>query len=336
MKRLVCLLSFLSCLGASTAWAHCPHNAVFLALEDQIRGYSLRANGPVAPCQVIQGPNTTLQTARAIAISKNGYLHTAQFLTNGTISIFRPTANGDDAPSRSLQLETNDLVGIAVDSHVNDFVVSIRQFPPSIFVLPPSASGQQQNPTTIEDPSLFPIGDVAIDEDRNLLVGGHDSSGVTAVQTFKTSRTLKSPPIIRTISGSATGLFPHDSNPFAPSNLSIALDPSTDELYVYNVSVDGTNIQVSVFAPEANGNVAPIRVISGEATGITGPGFPGANKIALSSDGRLFVAEPNNRILVFAPGASGNVPPSQVIQDSTIGSNQVEQGGIAVRSCRCR
>jgi hypothetical protein len=56
------------------------------------------------------------------------------------------------------------------------------------------------------------------------------------------------------------------------------------------------------------------------------------NKIGISSDGRLFVAEPNRRILVFAPGATGNVAPSQVIEDST--SGPAGQGGIAVRSLK--
>jgi sugar lactone lactonase YvrE len=78
-----------------------------------------------------------------------------------------------------------------------------------------------------------------------------------------------------------------------------------------------------------------LRVISGQKTTITGPGIIGANKIGVSSDGRLFVAEPNNRILVFAPGAAGNVSPSQVIHDTTTGTGLVDQGGIGVRSCSC-
>lgn len=89
---------------------------------------------------------------------------------------------------------------------------------------------------------------------------------------------------------------------------------------------------MSIFAAKANGDVRPIRIISGPATGITGPGLPPGNKIAISSDGRLFVAEPNLRILAFAPGARGNVAPSQVIEDSTPGP--VTFGGIALRSGR--
>jgi hypothetical protein len=79
-----------------------------------------------------------------------------------------------------------------------------------------------------------------------------------------------------------------------------------------------------------------IKIIRGPLTGITGLGFAGTNKISVSSDGRPFVAEPNTHILVLAPGASGNVPPSQVIRNSTIGSALISQGGIGVRSCKCQ
>ena len=321
--------------AATPASTPCPHNAVFLALESEIRGYSLRANGSVAPCQIIAGANTTLQTSRALVVSGGGYLHTAQFLTNGSVTIFLPTANGNVLPSRTVQVETNDLVAIAIDSRANDFVLTNRPGVPTILVLPSGSFGQQTNPVTILDTNLQFAGTVAIDAGGDLLVGGYDSSGICTIDIFGTSFTLKSPPLLRTLKGTATGLFPLNSRSAALNNpISIAVDPSTNELYVYNTSDTGA-VQVSVFASKAVGNVAPVRVISGAATGITGPGFIGADKIALSSDGRLFVAEPNNRILAFAPGASGDAAPSQVIQDATIGATQVLQGGIAVRSCLC-
>jgi hypothetical protein len=278
--------------ATSPASTPCPHNAVFLALEDQIRGYSLRANGSVAPCQIIEGSNTTLQTSRAVAVSINGYLHTAQFLTNGSVTIFPATANGNVAPSRTVQVETNDLVAIAIDSRVNDFIATNRSAVPTILVLPSGSSGLQPNPVAIQDPNLQFVGTVAIDRGGDLLVGGYDSNGICTIDTFATSHTLKSPPLLRTLKGSVTGLFPLNNRNAALTNpVSIAVDPSTNELYVYNTSDRGA-VQVSIFASKAFGNVAPIRLISGAATSITGPGFIGTDKIALSSDGRLFVAEP--------------------------------------------
>jgi hypothetical protein len=334
MKLSVCLtIPFL--LAAAPAPEVCPTNAVFLALDDQVRGYPMRANGPTAPCQILAGSNTTLGTARSMAFSKNDFFHIAQFLTNSMFDVFEPKASGNSAPSRSVSLPENDLVSIAVDSRLNDFVMSIRQPEAPIFVAPNGSRGFLSNPVILSDANLAQYASLAVDEDDNLLVAGYDAHGAARVDTLGTSKKIPSAVVIRSIAGANTGLLA-GAGTFGSNNLTIALDPLTNDLYVYNTTVDHAKIQVSVFAPEANGNVKPVRVISGPATLIGGPGFAGTTKIGVSSDGRLFVAEPNNRILVFAPGANGNVPPSQIIQDSTIGSAPVNQGGIGVRSCSCQ
>jgi hypothetical protein len=333
MRVVVCVAFALLLVRVESAQGICPTNAVFLALEDQVRGYPLRANGPTAPCQILQGPNTTLGTARSIAFSIHRYFHIAQFLTNSTFDVFPPNATGNLGPSRSVQLPENDLVSIAVDSRLNDFVMSIRQPNTPIFVAPNGSSGFLGSPVVISDANLAQYVSLAVDEDDNLLVAGYDSQGAARVDTLGTSQSITSPPILRSIAGKNTGLL--GGAAFHANNLTIALDPETNELYVYNTTADQTKIQISVFAPKAVGNIKPVRVISGPLTEIGGPGFPGANKIGVSSDGRLFVAEANNRILVFAPGANGDVPPSQVIQDSTI-TGLIDQGGIGVRSCNCK
>jgi hypothetical protein len=330
--RIYALLASLL-VGCLHVHAVCPANAVFLALQDQIRGYSLRANGPTTPCQILAGPNTTLSTAQSIAFDKLRNFHVAQFLTDSTLDIFPPHAAGNLAPTRFVMFDENDLVSIAVDSHLNDFVMSIRQAAVPIFVAPKGSQGSLANPVIIADGNLMQYTSLAVDEDDNLLVAGYDANGAARIDTFATSQSLASPHIVRSITGSATGLLA-GSGPFGSNNLTIALDPQTNELYVYNSNTDGTKVQVSVFARESSGDVKPARVISGPLTKIGVPGF--GTKIGVSTDGRLFVAEPNNRILVFAPGTNGNVPPSQVIQDSTIGSAHIDQGGIGVRSgCQC-
>lgn len=328
MKLALCVAIVSALFGVRLAQAACPDDAVFLALGDQIRGYSLRANGATEPCQVLQGPLTTLMTAGAMVIGKNHFFHVAQFLTNSTVDIFPRNAQGNEAPSRSFMLTmTNDLLSIAVDSHLNDFVMTIRPSEAGVLVAPANSSGPLPNPIRITDPNIVQYVSLAIDNEDNLLVAGYDSRGAVIIDTLGTSLSITSPPLLRSLTGAKTGLIPGGG--FARNNITIAVDPSTNELFVYNASTDLTRIQVSVFAAKANGDVPPVRTISGPATGITGPGLPG-NKIAISSDGRLFVAEPNLRILAFAPGARGNVGPSQVIEDST--SSSAAQGGIAVRA----
>ena len=73
MKALVLLLLafslFSTGFGFSQTTGYCPTNAVFLALETEVRGYSTDANGMTSPCQILNGPQTTFGTARAISIS---------------------------------------------------------------------------------------------------------------------------------------------------------------------------------------------------------------------------------------------------------------------------
>ena len=330
MKPALCVAIFSMVFGVQLVHAACPNDAVFLSLNNQIRGYSLRANGAAEPCQLIQGPLTTLTTGEAIALDKHSNFHVAQFLSNATVDIFARNARGNQAPYRSFTFQTNDLSGIGVDSRLNDFVLNFRPSTAGVLVVVANTTGVVTHPIVITDSNISEYQGIAVDSDDNLLIAGYDTRGAAVIDVFDTSKSLTSPPLLRSITGTNTGLFP-SSGGLPRHNISLAIDPVTEELYAYNVSTDLTQFQVSVFAHKANGNVAPVRTISGPATGITGPSIDaGANKIAISSDGRLLVAEPNLRILAFAPGARGNVAPSQVIEDSTPGPTT--QGGIAARA----
>lgn len=329
MKPALCVAVFSMLFGVQLAHAACPNDAVFLVLGDQIRGYPLRANGATEPCQVLQGPLTTLMTAGATVIDRKNAFHVAQFLTSSTVDIFPRKAEGNEAPSRSFMLTTtNDLLSIAVDSHLNDFVLSVRPSEAGVYVVPKNSSGPLTSPVHITDPNIVQYVSIAIDSDDNLLIAGYDARGAALIDTLGTRRSMTAPPLLRSLTGSKTGLLPAGGL-FARNTMTLAVDPDTDELFVFNATMDLTHSQVSVFAAKAHGDVRPVRTISGPATGLTASGLPG-NTIAVSSDGRLLVAAPNLRILAFAPGARGNVAPSQVIEDSTLGPTN--QGGIAARS----
>jgi hypothetical protein len=316
----------------------CPKRAVFLALGDEIRGYPTNANGPTAPCQIIQGSNISniLDVAgNPIAISKHGDLHVAAF--QDALFIFKPESHGDTAPERTVGgLCNNDFVSIAVDSHVNDFILGVEGDPTvSVSLDHRGALGQEACSSTsflLDLSFLYQFqgaGSLAIDPQDNLLVTVFDENFNIDIVTLGTAADISAPAQLRRISGSNTDLRLHDGQ-------WLAVDPTSGELYVYVYSYDTGEYRINVFPPYASGNIKPSRVIAGTHTQI-GPTTPFAgNKIAVSADGRLFVAEPNNRILVFPPGAEGDVAPEQIIQDSTIGNTAVPQGGIAVRySCTC-
>ena len=310
----------------------CPHDAVFLALEDQIRGYPASANGSTTPCQVIAGSRTMLSTARSLAISNHGTLHVVQFLTDGTYDIFHSYASGNTAPARVVSTGTNDLTAIAVDSKFHDYVLSVRG-EPRVLVFPVGASGYQPNPEVVSDARIVAPANIAVDRADYLLIAGYGNDGQAIVDTFDTGTRGGGATLIRKLSGPRTGLFPGGTSYFMATTLSIAVNRSTNELFVFNAAAGASSYvtQVSVFRAEAHGDIAPERVIRGPRTGITGTGILGTNKIAIAADGRLFVAQPHNTILVFAAGAHGDALPWHVITDATAGAGSQEQGGIAVR-----
>lgn len=118
-------------------------------------------------------------------------------------------------------------------------------------------------------------------------------------------------------------------NPLAPkpqtglaSPSGIARDPKTGNLYVAN----SCNSTITVYAPTANGNAAPIATLGGDNTGLNLPGG-----IALDSDANIYVTNTNgNSVTVYSAGASGNASPSATISglDSQISS----PAGIALDS----
>ena len=311
----------------------CPTNAVFLAVPNAVKGFPTKANGPTAPCQVITGASTTLTTANSVTVSINGYLHVLQFLTNGTVSVFLPNNTGNVAPNRIESVLNNDLVALATDRQVNDFVLSKRDGNAAISVTEPSTTRAE---FSFVAPGFSIASALAVDKENNLIVGGWDTNNNAIIETLGTSASLGSPGVVRQLGGAATGIYAGDVPDFnnGLNTMSLATDPDNGELYVYTWS-SGQAPKILVFKQGATGNVAPARIISGSTTRIGPPTEGNTNKIAVAADGRLFVSEPNGTILVFATGARGNVAPAQTIQDSTAGSASTAAGGIGVRSCTC-
>ncbi len=93
----------------------------------------------------------------------------------------------------------------------------------------------------------------------------------------------------------------------APASLAIA--PPHQSLFVAETS------SVLVFAPGANGNVAPIRQIAGANTGISSP-----RAVVLDGAGNIYVSNHgNNSITVYSPDASGNATPIRTIAGANTG-----------------
>ncbi|MGC9993510.1 MAG: hypothetical protein ABSD52_14120 [Candidatus Cybelea sp.] len=151
-----------------------------------------------------------------------------------------------------------------------------------------------------------------------------DSSGEIYVAVIDTDEIVGFPPgssgnaapnIV--ISGSQTALS-------RPTGLAV---DSSDNLYVANcASGCGVGSQPSAlleFSAGSNGNVAPIRDISGYDTGLTE-----ANDPAIASDGSIYVSNQSNTICVFSSDANGDVKPIRELDGSYTLLNTPD--GIAV------
>jgi len=110
----------------------------------------------------------------------------------------------------------------------------------------------------------------------------------------------------RTISGTATTLG---------FIVGIAVD-AAGEIYVANFTpLASSTPAIAVFAAGANGNVAPIRDITGSNTGLANP-----ISLALDALGDLYVVNQYPAsVTEYAPGSDGNVTPIRAISGSNTG-----------------
>jgi hypothetical protein len=144
---------------------------------------------------------------------------------------------------------------------------------------------------------------IAADASANIYVS--ESTGGIAV--FSSSANGSVAPT-RFIAGANTTLV----DPFQ-----LAVD-GTGNLYVLNFIATG-QVDILVFAPNANGNVAPLRTLNVSALGFT-----------VTSAGSVYAATQTG-VQIFAPGASGTPVPTQTITDQQTAEAELT-GGIGVDS----
>jgi hypothetical protein len=137
---------------------------------------------------------------------------------------------------------------------------------------------------------------VALDASGNIYVA---SGGANAVLVYAAA-SRGNAPAAEAIRGSKTRLD-HPSG--------VALDGGSN-IFVANAGHgDSPRPSVTVFAAGADGDVAPIRTISGSNTGLNSP-----SAVTFGPLGNLYVADRAARaILIFAPSSNGNVAPIRTI-----------------------
>jgi hypothetical protein len=312
------------------------------ATNSMITAYTKDANGDVAPVSTIAGSNTGLSYPDGIALNAAGGIYALNDSTS--VTVYAAGANGDVAPIRTISGQKTKLkstyLGLALDSSKNVYVVNRNRglYCRSRFhchwighnyvtVYAARANGNKAPIRRIGGSetgmdSAAPES-IALDALGNLYVStGYGCLGYcngNSVFVYAAGANGNVAPI-RTIYGSQTGLSYSEG---------IALDASGN-IYVVNGAVHGHySTSLTVYAAGANGNVAPIRTISGSNTRLTAP-----RGIALDKHGAIYVVNCcvahyyYSAVLVYAAGANGNVAPIRAISGPYTGQDQPY--GIAV------
>lgn len=294
-------------------------------LAPSVTVYAPDAVGNASPMRTIAGMATRLSRPAAVAVADDGTVYVANLEApggdQGSITVHSPTAAGDESPLRTLIGPGSGLVeprGFAVGPGDTLYVVlgsTIysgyepvygRGAPAQVNVYPPGASGGTA-PVRILKGSETDLGNpraVAVDAAGRMYVtdyrraAGSNAYGpdLGDISVFRAGATGNEAPL-RIIAGSRTRL----NGPGVP-----ALDRSGN-IYVPNRWGTGPG-SVTVYGPDADGDVRPLRIIAGPATGLRAP-----SAVALDCHDTLYVAN-LGVVTVYAPRANGNVAPVRAIE----------------------
>jgi hypothetical protein len=229
---------------------------------------------------------------------------------SGLLTVYADGASGNTAPTRVIQGSatgfSNEVHGLAADGVHQEIWTAAGDV---LLVFPSTANGNAAPIRSIFGDAIHDCISVAVDLVNDEVIVGDHSNGVDSILVFpRTGNGLLTP--TRTIVGPQTGLSG------ITGLYSVAVDPAAGEIYA---AVNGPNAAILVFSSTANGNVAPIRTISGSATGLQ---FVYSVVVDVAHDELMVTDYGSAAIRFFARTASGNVPPKRSIIGGNTGLHQ--------------
>jgi sugar lactone lactonase YvrE len=273
--------------------------------------YAADAAGDTAPIRTISGWNTRLRQPAGIAVADDGTIYVVNLSTYindyGSVQGYAAETSANDRFSRTLIGRATGLAspqGLALDRADTLYVANgLLQ---RITVYPPKAKGETIPLRTLEgrNTELVSASAVALDAAGDLYVADRVyASGLNAygpdlgaVRIYHPGASGNEAPV-RTITGGYTKLN-------GPGGLAI---DSKGNTYVPNRWGTGPG-SVTIYGPEADGDVRPLRMIAGPATGLQSP-----VAVSLGKRDTLYVLNAAS-VTVYAPDVRGNAAPVRTIQ----------------------
>jgi DNA-binding beta-propeller fold protein YncE len=296
------ILAMLACACALPAAAQ---NELFTANAgaNSVTVHHRTDSGPALPVRTLVGAATGISFPQGLVLDPT---HSELYVAIGSgprINVYPIDAKDNAAPIRSLTGALTGMsqpVSIAVDPvHDEIFVANGNQ---TITVYNRADTGNVAPIRTINTTvaANTPIS-IAIDLIHDELIVG--SSGSTVDVYARTAGGPNPTPVapLRSLGGVATGLA-------AP--IALAIDLVNDELFVTSSTISPPPA-INVYHRTDSGNTAPIRTLTGAATGLVGP-----HALALDlANNELYVANTitANTITVYPRDASGNAVPSRTL-----------------------
>jgi 6-phosphogluconolactonase (cycloisomerase 2 family) len=286
------------------------------------------ADGEVTKAtRIVKGDKTRLQFNNGLYVDPvNGDIFSVESDTGDKMVRFTREADGD-VPPKAILHTPHRVYNIAADEVKQEFFVTV-EFPPEVVVYRKDASGEEQPLRRIQGDNTgldAPHG-IAVDEKNRLLfvnTWGHHSN-------FRIAGTGKYyPPSIKVYSLDASG----DAKPLRVITggktqlnwpAAMKFNPDNGDLYVANDI--GASILVFANASNAQGDVAPVRVIKGPSTRLRNP-----TGVALDRKNQeVWVSNlGNSTATVYPLMANGDVSPLRVIRSAEESKRGVNFGRTA-------
>ena len=279
------------------------------------------------PKRVVSGDKTALQFNNGLYVDPvTGDIFSVESDTGDKMVRFPRDANGNVGP-KSILHTPHRVYNIAADEVKQELFVTV-EFPPEVVVYPKDAKGEDAPTRRIagDNTGLDAPHGIAVDEKNRLLfvnTWGHHSN-------FRIQGTGKYlPPAIKVYSIDANG----DTKPLRAITgdktqlnwpAAMKFNPDNGDLYVANDI--GRSILVFANASNANGDVAPVRVIKGPSTRLRNP-----TGIAIDRKNQeVWVSNlGNSTATVYPLMANGDVAPLRIIRSAEESKRGVNFGRTA-------